>query len=334
MKNIPLSEKLLLYFLTLGIGAIIIISVVVFLTSNNSWPLVSLSPNSVLIVSIFILLVFLVLVYLIARRITRPIIRLRDAAVKVSKGEYDIHLPVTTHDEIGSLTEAFNSMVSHIREKTKELQYERSVRMRSVIDGEESERQRLSRELHDGIGQSLVALKLRLESLLYTEDARIKENIIVLKDQFDGTVDEIRRISNNLMPSVLEVFGITIALKNLCTETGEHSGIKVVFDCQGEPETMHIKLKTYLYRISQEAMNNIVKHSGATESELRLFRDENHVTLQINDNGKGFVFEEAAMERGNGLYNMNERATLLHGTFNITSSINNGTNITVRLPIF
>ena len=136
------------------------------------------------------------------------------------------------------------------------------------------------------------------------------------------------------MPSVLEVFGITIALKNLCSETGEHSGMKVVFDCQGDLDTMHKKLKTYIYRIAQEALNNIVKHSNATELKLHLYREEDYVNLRIDDNGKGFILEEAAMERGNGLYNMRERVMLLHGTFTINSVINKGTTIIVRLPIF
>jgi signal transduction histidine kinase len=290
--------------------------------------------NSILFLGIFISLIFFGFAFLIARKISRPIIHLKDAADKIGKGEYDIQLPIETQDEIGSLTGAFNNMTIQIRDKTRELQHERVGRIRSVIDGEESERQRLSRELHDGIGQSLVALKLRLESLLYIDEKNIKENIIVLKDQVDDTVDEIRRISNNLMPSVLEVFGITIALKNLCSETGEHAGIKIDFECHGDLEMMNKKLKTYLYRISQEALNNIVKHSGASELALKISREEDQITLHIKDNGKGFVLEEAAMERGNGLYNMRERVNLLHGTFEIKSFINKGTDIIVQLPVF
>jgi signal transduction histidine kinase len=169
---------------------------------------------------------------------------------------------------------------------------------------------------------------------MYIEEGKIKENISVLKDQFNGMVDEIRRISNNLMPSVLEVFGITIALKNLCTSTSEHSGIQVTFASQGSLESVHTKLKTYIYRIAQEALTNIVKHSAASKVSLTLVKDEEHLTLRIEDNGKGFILEEAALQRGNGLYNMRERVTLLHGKFEIRSSLNKGTQINVLLPIF
>lgn len=290
--------------------------------------------NSILFLSIFLSLIFFGIVFIIAQRITRPILHLKEAVIKVGKGEYDVKLPIGTSDEIGALTEAFNIMTLQIREKTRELQHERIGRIRSVIDGEESERQRLSRELHDGIGQSLVALKLRLESLLYIDEAQIKENIKILKDQFDGTIDEIRRISNNLMPSVLEVFGIAIALRNLCQETGDHTGMKITFKCQGNFDSIHTKLTTYIYRITQEALNNIVKHSRATEVQIKLSLTEEVINLQICDNGKGFIPEEAAMENGNGLYNMRERVSLLQGTFNIDTAINKGTKIIVKLPLF
>ena len=97
---------------------------------------------------------------------------------------------------------------------------------------------------------------------------------------------------------------------------------------------MNTKLKTYIYRIGQEAFTNIVKHSAATEVKLHLSRNNDVITLQISDNGKGFIPEKAAMERGNGLYNMRERVTLLQGTFNIRSVINEGTEIIINLPVF
>jgi signal transduction histidine kinase len=290
--------------------------------------------NSILFLGIFLSLVFFGIVFLIARRITRPILQLKEAVIKVGKGEYDVKLPIGRTDEIGELTQAFNAMTIQIREKTRELQHERMGRIRSVIDGEESERQRLSRELHDGIGQSMIALTLRLESLLYSDEGQIKENIKILKDQFDETIDEIRRISNNLMPSVLEVFGISIALRNLCQETGDHTGMKITFLCQGNFDGIHTKLTTYIYRITQEALNNIVKHSCANEVRINLSRTADVINLTVSDNGKGFIPEEAAMESGNGLYNMRERVGLLRGTFNIYTAINKGTKIIVNLPLF
>jgi signal transduction histidine kinase len=289
--------------------------------------------NSLIFLSILTSILFFVFVYFTSRSITKPLLRLRDAAVKIGKGQYDVDLPEKTKDEIGALTQAFATMSSQIKEKTKELQSERIGRLRSVLDAEESERQRLSREIHDGIGQSLIALKLRLESLMYIDGPSIKENINILKDQFDGTVDEIRRISNNLMPSVLEAFGITIALRNLCDDTMEHTGINIRFETSGDLETINTKTTTYIFRIAQEAINNIIKHSGAKEVGMTLVRNHEIITFEIRDDGRGFDVNNVAFERGNGLHNMNERVALMEGAIEILSTPNKGTRILIRIPV-
>ncbi len=290
--------------------------------------------NSILLLSMLISIIFFVFVFIISKRITRPIIQLKEAALKVGKGQYDIDIPVRSNDEIGALTQAFNSMSVQIKEKTRELQSERTGRLRSVIDAEEKERQRLSREIHDGIGQSLVAHKLRLESLLYMNDPEIKDQIRILKDQFNVTIDEIRRISNNLMPSVLEVFGIILALKNLCDETEEHGEVEILFQTTGELEDINTKTKTYLYRIAQEALNNILKHSGAKEITFTLSRSKDILTFILRDDGKGFDVEDAATGKGNGLHNMRERVALMQGTINIQSSAGEGTTIIINVPVY
>jgi signal transduction histidine kinase len=290
--------------------------------------------NNMLFLSTLITIIFFGFVFIISKRITRPLIELKDAAIRVGEGNYDIHLPIKTSDEIGALADSFNAMAGQIQEKTNELQLERIGRLRSVFDGEEIERQRLSRELHDGIGQYLIALKLRIEGLLYTDGPRMKKSIQEVKELFDKTIDEIRRISNNLMPAVLEAFGIKIAIRNLCTETSEHTGIEFSFESSGELDQMHTNIKTYIFRIAQEAINNIVKHSSATRVVIRLSLDRDHVILEITDNGKGFDEETASRGMGNGIHNMRERVDLLHGTIRINSVIEKGTDINVRIPVF
>jgi signal transduction histidine kinase len=289
--------------------------------------------NSILFLSIMIAVVFFMFVFIIAKRITRPVIELKNAAIRVGQGQYDIHLPIQTGDEIGALTDSFNSMAGQIKEKTLELENERKGRLRSVFDGEEIERQRLSRELHDGIGQYLIALKLRMESLSYSDHPGKKENIREVIDMFDTTIDEIRRISNNLMPSVLDAFGITMAIRNLCNETGENAGTPIDFECSGDLEEMPAKITTYIFRIAQEALNNIVKHSYATSVRLRLSREDDSVMLTVIDNGIGFDPVRASESGGNGLHNMRERVDLLHGSFKIDSVINHGTTLTVMVPL-
>jgi len=300
--------------------------------SEASIPFLKMRTKT-LIISSMITLAFFLLVFIIARRITQPIVRLRDAVINLGKGEYDIRLPITTRDEIGALTEAFNEMVFQIRQKTTELKVERSGRLRSMIDGEEMERQRLSRELHDGIGQALIAVKLRLDSLLYEDSAGMKKSISELKNQFDQIIDEIRRMSNDLMPSVLEAFGIVIALSNLFADTSENTGIKIIFKHTGNFDLLSKTIKTYIYRISQEAINNVVKHAEASEVNVNLLNEENCLKLSVRDNGKGFNPEKVYPEGGNGLYNIRERASLMRGSASIHSAPGQGTEIEIKIPI-
>ncbi len=287
----------------------------------------------ILLLSAIMIVIFFVIVFLISRQITKPLNKLRNATVNLGKGVYSLDLPVDSQDEIGALTASFNTMARQIKEKTTELQMERFGRMRSVFDGEEMERQRLSRELHDGIGQSLIAIKLRLENLLYQDGKDITGSIHELKNYFDQIIDEVRRISNNLMPSVLEVFSIPIAFRNLFSETEEHSNLRIHFEAKGDFDDLNKKIKTYIYRLTQEALNNIVKHAESNEVWVHLTRDTDQLRLIIRDNGKGFSPETLGAEVGNGIHNMRERASLLQGQITIHSIPLKGTTITLDVPI-
>jgi signal transduction histidine kinase len=206
--------------------------------------------------------------------------------------------------------------------------------LKSFIEGEEKERQRLSRELHDGIGQYLIAIKMKLESLLYLDGQDIRNQISLIRTDFDKIVDEIRRISNNLMPTVLEAFGIVFAIRNLCVETSEQTGLKISLDFKGDFESLNQTLKTYIFRIAQEALNNIVKHARAHTVELNLARQKDEVFFTIRDDGKGFNLQEAQAGTGHGMNNMRERVILLDGSIDIVSHVNEGTQIRIQLPVF
>ena len=204
----------------------------------------------------------------------------------------------------------------------------------SVIDGQELERQRLSRELHDGIGQSLVAIKMKLESLNYIPENDIKPQLEGIKRQFDQIVDEIRRITTDLMPPVLEEFGLVIALFNLCENTSMHSGIRMKFEHKVRTDDWNKKIQTYLYRIVQEALNNIIKHSQADQSYIKLLYDADFIYLSIQDNGKGFRPSESGSQGGHGLHNIQERVKLLGGTLDLKSAAGKGTLMQIRVPRF
>jgi signal transduction histidine kinase len=207
--------------------------------------------------------------------------------------------------------------------------------MQSFIDGQEMERQRLSRELHDGLGQLLIAIKLKLESLIYTDRSKLLYTIEGIKSLFDKTIDEIKRISYDLMPAVLYEFGLSKAILNLCEDIENRTRLNISYNFEGDAEILNDKVfKTYLFRIVQEALNNIVKHAEATKIVLSIKFENNEILLKIEDNGKGFeVKKHLNSLKSNGIYNMRERVNLLNGSFEIKSEVNKGTMITVIIPV-
>jgi len=237
---------------------------------------------------------------------------------------------VLTNDEIGELAGSFNQMSEQLREKDLLLQNERARRMRAAFDGQDTERQRLSRELHDGIGQSLIAQKLRLESVNLSESGKPSGLLDEMKDCSDKLVEEVRRISNDLMPAQLMQFGIVPALKQHCNEISRLSGINVTFEATGSFENMRRKAKTYLFRIIQEALSNLVRHAESKSAAVEIIQTRENIFVSISDSGKGFDTE--MQSPGNGLNNMRERTFLLGGTFSITSLPGKGTTIEIQIP--
>jgi len=248
--------------------------------------------------------------------------------------------------EIGSLSETgtkgkgvfaqmnqtLTNIFGRIRKQEDELHTEKLRRLRSVIDGQDQERQRLSRELHDGIGQSLIAIKLQLENAETRNYSMMRAGIDAAKNMIDTTIEDVRNVCNALMPAALNEFGIVSTLRALSSELGALAGFKLVFENEGSLDRMSKKSQVYLYRIAQEALNNIAKHSRATQVTLKLKRDNNIVTLEVTDNGKGFIFDPVSFAQRNGLQNMRERTQLLQGEFTIKSEPGNGTTILVSIP--
>ena len=172
--------------------------------------------NNILFITVFIAVVVFLATWLLSRKITNPVIKLKKAALELGTGKLGTKVDVLTNDEIGDLAASFNLMSDQLNEKDLELQKERNRRMRAAFDGQDTERQRLSRELHDGLGQSLIAQKLRLEALSPGEAGKSAELLDELKSCSDQLVDEVRRISNALMPAQLNQFGLVPALKQHC----------------------------------------------------------------------------------------------------------------------
>lgn len=289
--------------------------------------------NKILLLGVFTALAFFILTYFISNRITRPLVRLREAAVEMGEGKLNTALEVSTQDEIGELTEAFNLMVTNLNEKDKALRSERMNRLRSTIDGQDKERQRLSRELHDGIGQSLIAIRLNLSILESRISEKKQQNFQALTTLTDNLIDEVRAISNALMPPSLAEFGLKTALQNLCNNISETHGLSVEISGELPAKTSGRKVKLYLFRIIQEALNNAVKHAGAQNITITSSILNDKLLLIITDDGIGFDPGSPCVSKGHGLNNIKERASLLNGVAQIFSAPGSGTKIQLDIPL-
>lgn len=288
--------------------------------------------NSILLVSIIIAASVFLIAMLVSLRITGPLKRLQKATEQIGSGNYEGELKVTSNDEIGLLTQTFNSMTDRLKKQSEEIEQEKTKRVSLLIDGQEMERQRLSRDLHDSLGQSLLAIKIKLEQAKNANPEKSQLIIAETQELLKSTIQEIRNITNNLMPPVLEAFGIEQGLMNLCKETETNTGIEIKFSCENLPASFDQRKQIYLYRIAQEAINNITKHSEAGKASIRISCCDNCISLNIADNGKGFDTGKPD-SKGNGIVNIRERVQLLKGECHFYSSEGKGTRITIELPV-
>ncbi|MFH1118413.1 MAG: HAMP domain-containing protein [Bacteroidota bacterium] len=289
--------------------------------------------NNIILLTIFTGLAFFIISYIISRKVTRPLVKLKDAAIALGEGRLNSLVGIDSNDEVGELTEAFNRMVVNLQEKEEALRVERGNRLRSAIDGQDQERQRLSRELHDGIGQSMIAIRLRLGALESGIHDIAKQNLLAIISLTDNLIDDVRAISNALMPPALAEFGLTAAIQNLCNSLTETYGIDT--DLEGEiPGKMQgRKARLYIFRIFQEALNNVAKHSGAKNLKIVSVSMDNILYISITDDGSGFDMQSSCVSKGHGINNIIERASLLKGKANVRSTPGKGTTIAIEIPI-
>ncbi|TLV02718.1 ATP-binding protein [Dyadobacter luticola] len=237
------------------------------------------------------------------------------------------------------LVAAQNDLLQLQEEKYQLQMAEERIRAAAVIEGQEDERKRFALELHDGIGQMLTGLKLHAEKLktMPFADEKHQKRFDQLVSLIHDTIQTTRQVSFNLMPSVLNDFGLAAALRLLCEQTRNSSGINIQFEekTTGEPE-LGRAMETGLYRIAQEALNNAVKHAQADHIIIKLEQNENRAVLEVRDDGKGFnlnglkPYQDFSYNH-NGMENIRTRAQLMNGEMEIISEINSGTRLIVKV---
>ncbi|HYZ20193.1 MAG TPA: GAF domain-containing sensor histidine kinase [Gaiellaceae bacterium] len=202
--------------------------------------------------------------------------------------------------------------------------------LRRVVAAQELERRRLARELHDETGQALTSILLGLRAL---EDARkdVREPIEELRELVVATLQDVRRLAVELRPKALDDFGLVPALERLVDSFREQTGMTVDVEARLGPERLPPEVETALYRITQEALTNVVKHARARRVSIVLTRRNGAVTAVIEDDGRGF--EETRDGEGLGLLGMRERLELINGKLTVESSHGAGTSIVAEVPV-
>ncbi len=205
-----------------------------------------------------------------------------------------------------------------------------------VFDAQEEERGRVARELHDGISQILVGVRYALDNArrrLERGDARASEPLGKGIESLSEAITEVRRISRDLRPAVLDDLGLGPALKTLAEEFEARTGITCVFETVVFRNRLDDEAKIALYRIAQEALTNIERHAGASQLTIDLRGHRRGATLLISDNGKGLSTRHSEASPGLGLRNMQERMEQLGGTLILRESNTGGTTIEATLPL-
>jgi signal transduction histidine kinase len=202
------------------------------------------------------------------------------------------------------------------------------------VEVQEVERRHLARELHDEIGQALTAAKINLESATegWPEAApgRLQETTAIL----DRLLSQVRQISLDLRPLMLDDLGLVPALRSLLDQQGRRASVAVRFSAENIPENLDPEIQTTCFRIAQEAITNALRHANATQIDVDLRCENGKLRLLIRDNGIGFDVESVrAQTIGLGLIGIKERAALVGGRAKIISSPDKGTTIEVSLPL-
>lgn len=265
--------------------------------------------------------------------IAKAIIQLIDSfeeaigfARKVGNGNFSGNYKLQSkEDQLGT---ALVQMRDQLDLLTKEANRLEKISKEALVEGQELERARLAKDIHDGVGPLLTTIKLQLSNL------EGNKNVVdEVKVKMDDTITEIRRISYNLMPSVLLDFGVGAALKNLVEGINTTTKISFVNDIKSDSRLTE-RINIAVYRIAQETLNNALKYADASEIKLSLTEFEDKLSFFISDDGKGFNKENYLNEKphSKGLLNVRERVRLLDGELVIHSDME-GTQIEVEIPL-
>jgi len=307
------------------------------LITEEEWQMV-VSPSlqitqmaPLVIVPAFILA--LVALWFVATRIVQPLQKLETKAAALAWGDFD-----AIKDPVGGISE-----VQHLQKELTEMSRKVQAAQEGLRDyigaitsAQEEERLRLARELHDDTIQSVIALKQRVQLAQNSiKDQTSRRTLTELESLSEQTIENLRRMTRALRPIYLEDLGLVTALEMLVRETSQNNPINIEFNKSGEEQRLSREVELALYRIAQEALNNVVRHSQAKHADLHISFGEKEIELKVSDNGIGFDMPRSLTDfapNGHfGLLGIRERADLIGARLEVESTQGKGTRLKVRL---
>lgn len=304
-----------------------------------------------LIWAIVMILITLIVVNLaISYLVITPVVKVTEALGSFGSGKRNIRLMGDRVDEIGQLESDFNDMVQQIQAEestnlalSEDLQHQTARQqdlLKGLITAQEDERKRVARELHDELGQSLSGLALHLEAaqqFVETDPERALDQLSLTREMINTTSQQMYEMILALRPSVLDDLGLAVALRSLAKRVLPADRFVFTLESGQLKERLQPSIETALYRIFQEALSNIVRHSEADRVNITLSQRDGVFEGEISDNGKGIDQEAGNLEtdtsRGLGILGMQERVAQVGGTIELRSRPGEGTRISIRIPL-
>jgi signal transduction histidine kinase len=266
--------------------------------------------------------------------LTQPILQLASAARAVGDGDLTQRIPRWANDEIGAVSEAFNTMVEGLNQAAEERQQKDRIRtklIQQVITAQEDERKRIARDLHDQTSQAVVSLIVQLKLVETSkEENERKAAITELRNQLRTLSRDVRRMALDLRPGVLDDLGLIQAVQWFAERCSVDRVIDIKVEACSGCFYLPSSESTTLYRVAQEALSNVVRHSGAKKALVSFTCDEETIILSVRDDGVGFNTNQN--NEGLGIFGMQERVELLGGKLKIESTTGKGTQVTADIP--
>lgn len=271
--------------------------------------------------------------------LTRPLHHLVESANRIREGNFKTRANIFSNDEIGRLATAFNQMTDALNQYQQEVQAkeeDRASLIESIVQVQEDERKSISRELHDHLGQTLLAILLQIQSIQDPEgrsDSAYKN----VEQSIRQAIDEIHRLAWGMRPSILDDYGLDSALARHIEEISRHVEFEIDYSYSSPPDTGRLpgRIEVCLFRIAQEAITNIQRHAYASHASVVLLRQLHEITMIVEDNGQGFnpsILQEKR-DKCLGFIGMKERVNLLGGKVTVESVPGEGTTIRVKIPL-